>query len=116
MRLEKIASCPVAIAIPGDTLNMAIQRMWQSDYEHLPVVANGKLVGMLSERAVLLHAYGDEYAAHELAHVDLRKVTGSSRVDDVMSRPVFSLSPKERCQRGPFEKRFTFSLSNLGLG
>ena len=95
MRLEKIATFPVSIANPGDTLNMAIQRMWQCEYQHLPVVANGRLVGMLSERAVLLHAYGDKYAAHELAHVDPKEVIGSSRVDDVMSTPVYSLSPTD---------------------
>lgn len=98
MRLAKIATRPVAIANPGDTLNMAIQRMWQRKCEHLPVTKNGRLVGMLSERAVLLHAYGDDYAAHELVHVDTKKVIGSSRVDDIMSSPVLSLSPDDQIE------------------
>lgn len=95
MKLDKLATRPVSIANPGDTLNMAIQSMWQRECEHLPVATNGKLVGMLSERDVLIHAYGDSYAAHELVHVDLKQVFGSTRVDDVMSSPVRSLSPEQ---------------------
>ena len=95
MKLDQIASKPVSIANPGDTLNMAIQRMHLGECEHLPVVSDGRLVGMISERDVLIHAYGDGYAAHELAHVDPKKVLGSSRVDAIMSSPVHSLSPGE---------------------
>lgn len=92
MRLERIATKPVSVVNPGDTLNMAIQRMWRRGFEHLPVVDDGKIVGMVAERDLLIHAHGDSYAAHELTHTDLKHVSGTSRVDCVMTSPALTLS------------------------
>ena len=45
----------VAVLSADDTLNVAIQQMWQLNIRHLPVVDQGSLLGMVSERDVLLH-------------------------------------------------------------
>lgn len=95
MKIEKIATQPVVVLNPADTLNRAIQQMWRLNIEHLPVVQNGQPVGMVSERDLLSHACGDNYAAHELTHKHLKHVLGTSRVDDIMSSPVVSLSPDD---------------------
>jgi len=98
MKLSRIATKPVVALNPADTLNHAIQQMWRLDIEHLPVVESGRPVGIVSERDLLSHASGDSYAAHELTHKHLKTVLGSSRVDDIMSSPVISLSPDDPAQ------------------
>lgn len=95
MKLSKVASSPVAVLNPSDTLNKAMQQMWRLNCEHLPVVKNSEVIGLLAERDLFLHANGDRYAAHELAHTDIKHVLGSSRVDDIMSAPARTLSPDD---------------------
>lgn len=100
MNLDSIASRPVAIVNRGDTLNRAIQQMWRLGSEHLPVVERGCIVGIVSERDLLIHACGDKYAAQELVDTELQSVDGTTRVDAVMSSPVKTLSPLDPIEDG----------------
>jgi len=95
MKLERFARRPVVALNPGDTLNHAMQQMWRMSIQHLPVVRHGRPVGMVSERDLLYHVCGDSYAVHELSHRHLKHMLGTSRVDDVMSTPLISLSPED---------------------
>jgi cystathionine beta-synthase len=52
----------VVSVAPGDTLLTAFNRMRASDLAQLPVLADGKLVGIIDESDLLLHVSGD--AAH----------------------------------------------------
>lgn len=52
----------VVSVAPGDTLLTAFNRMRASDLAQLPVLDDGKLVGMIDESDLLLHVSGD--AAH----------------------------------------------------
>jgi len=48
------------VLAPTDTLTTAYQRMKLYDISQLPVLDNGRVVGMMDESDVLLHVYGDE--------------------------------------------------------
>jgi len=48
------------VLAPGDTLTTAYQRMKLYDISQLPVLDNGRVVGIVDESDVLLHVYGDE--------------------------------------------------------
>lgn len=95
MKLERLARRPVLALNPGDTLNHAMQQMWRMNIQHLPVVRHGRPIGMVSERDLLYHVCGDSYAAHELSQKHIKHLLGTSRVDDVMSTPLISLSPED---------------------
>lgn len=47
-------------AAPEDPLHLALQRMRAHDVSQLPVVQEGRIVGLLDESDLLLHVYGDE--------------------------------------------------------
>jgi len=48
------------VLTPTDTLTTAYQRMKLYDISQLPVLENGRVVGIMDESDVLLHVYGDE--------------------------------------------------------
>jgi len=48
------------VIAPTDTLTTAYQRMKLYDISQLPVLDNGRVVGIVDESDVLLHVYGDE--------------------------------------------------------
>jgi len=48
------------VLAPADTLTTAYQRMKLYDISQLPVLDNGRVVGIMDENDVLLHVYGDE--------------------------------------------------------
>ena len=97
MNIATIASRPVAIANRSDSLGRALQQMWLLRCEHLPVVERreGILRGMLSIRDILIHANENGYAAHELRHVDPKHIVSSTRVDEIMTSALITISPHE---------------------
>jgi len=48
------------VLTPADTLTTAYQRMKLYDISQIPVLDNGRVVGIVDESDVLLHVYGDE--------------------------------------------------------
>jgi H+/Cl- antiporter ClcA len=53
--LKKVVSRDVVGVAPNDTLAEALERLFEEDIEHLPVTADGRLVGILT-RTDILHA------------------------------------------------------------
>lgn len=66
---------------PDQTLSVAHKMMREHKFRHLPVLAGGRLVGMLTDR--------DLHLVESLKDVDPEKVT----VEDAMSQDPFSVSP-----------------------
>ena len=50
MKIEQLMTRPVQSCQPQDTINRAAQIMWESDIGCVPVVDNGEVVGIFSER------------------------------------------------------------------
>ncbi|MEY4632490.1 MAG: hypothetical protein RIQ81_2610 [Pseudomonadota bacterium] len=85
-KTSKAMTRHVLCALPTDRIEDAWQLMKDIHCRHLPVVAEGKLIGIVSDRDILLRAtYGD----HGISFPDLR-------VSDVMTTHVVSCRPSAR--------------------
>jgi acetoin utilization protein AcuB len=80
MRVNELMSAPAATVAPGDSLHIADGMMSMGGVRHLPVVSNGALVGVISQRDILR-------APGLLSHLlsTARAALRSLRVQDVMS-------------------------------
>ena len=54
MRLEEIGSDQVVTAKPTDSVNRAFTLMVEHDIRHLPIVDGDKVVGIVSDRDLLI--------------------------------------------------------------
>lgn len=85
-------SAPVLTTTPEEDLDLAAERLLESNVRHLPVLRGKELVGMLSDRDV-------RRGLARLARTDLRIEAAQSRavpratVADVMSEPCLSVAP-----------------------
>jgi CBS domain-containing protein len=57
MKVEQIMSRDVKVCAPEDTLNRAAQLMWEHDIGCVPVVSNGHVVGVITDRDICMAAY-----------------------------------------------------------
>ncbi len=78
MTVDELMTPTVVTCAPDDTLNRAAQLLWERDCGCLPVVADGSLIGMLTDRDICMAAYTKGRALHEI------------RVDEIMSTDVKS--------------------------
>ena len=94
MKLSAFATRDVISIGPKDSFDKAITLMEEHGFHHLPVVVNGTVVGMLSDRDLLL-AVG--WKLEENRHIveGDAEVAGPKHVDEVMSKPAVCLSPNE---------------------
>ncbi len=89
-RVRDIMTSPALMIAPETTVPAAIAVMRQHAIRHLPVVENGRLVGMISrgdlrEASITASINADQYELHFL----LSKLT----VERLMSRKVFTVTP-----------------------
>lgn len=98
MNLASIATTDLVEIAPSDTNDKAIALMEEHDIHHLPVVKDGRPVGIVSDRD-LLRSVGWMTSA---ARTDLHdgEIIGPRFVSDVMSSPVHMLSPDEPVTAG----------------
>lgn len=94
MKLSMIASRSVLTIGPHDSFDKAIDLMEEHDVHHLPVVDGGRLVGMLSDRDLLL-AVGWRLESQRRVDGERRAVAGPHRVAEIMSHPVVHLAPTD---------------------
>jgi acetoin utilization protein AcuB len=90
MNLADVATTRV-IAVPADeSIDRAIAIMEEHEVHHLPVVSQGNVVGMLSDRDILTAVGGLTSAQRRLPG---GRVAGPQKVADLMSKPVHTLAP-----------------------
>jgi acetoin utilization protein AcuB len=94
MKLSTIATRGAFTVAPGDSFDKAITLMEEHDIHHLPVVEKGRVVGMISDRDLLL-AVGWKLEAQRHLPGKRRGVAGPTRLGDVMSQPVYCLAPDD---------------------
>jgi acetoin utilization protein AcuB len=85
-KVSKSMTRHVLCALPDDHIADAYQLMKDIHCRHLPVVSEGKLIGILSDRDILLRAtYGD----HGISFPEVR-------ISQIMSTKVISCRPSAR--------------------
>lgn len=85
-KTSKAMTRHVLCALPGDLIEDAWKLMKDIHCRHLPVVSDGKLIGIVSDRDILLRA---TYGEHGIAFPDMR-------VSEVMTSRVVSCGPSAR--------------------
>ena len=86
MKLAEITQREVVTLDPQASLDMAIAKMSQLGVRHLPVARDGALMGMISDRDILLHAFNDTASGASI---------GDRQVEQLMSRPLVSRSAQD---------------------
>ena len=59
MRVKDAMTAGIRIAEPGEVLTHAAKKMRTQDIGALPVIENGELVGMITDRDIAIRAVGD---------------------------------------------------------
>lgn len=83
MLVRDVMHSPVITVSPGVTIEEANTLMWEQGIRHLPVVEDGRVVGILTDRDLRL-------ATSELSPTPL---SPQARVEEVMTTPVFTTDP-----------------------
>ncbi len=94
MKLGNIATRFVICLKPRDSFDRAITLMEEHGFHHLPVIQDGRVVGMISDRDLLL-AVGWQLEAQRRLSGSRRDFAGPRNVSEVMSKPVVCLSPND---------------------
>ena len=76
---------------PTDSLNSAVKKMHDSNIRHLPVVVDGELIGIVSDRD-LRRACGVGVIEDEIAEATGAFYIGSTEVLEIMSRDVLTIA------------------------
>ncbi len=85
MLVRDVMHSPVVTISTGATLEEANTLMWEQGIRHLPVVENGRVVGILTDRDVRL-------ATSELSPMPYKP---HARVEEVMTTPVLTADPMD---------------------
>jgi CBS domain-containing protein len=83
MTVEELMTREVASCSSSATLNTAARLMWEHDYGCAPVVADGRVVGMITDRDICMAAYTQDRPLSTLP------------VSHAMSKDVYSCSPDD---------------------
>jgi acetoin utilization protein AcuB len=92
MDVESIMTRDVVTAAPNETIRSALRKLEDQEIRHLPVVDDGRLVGMLSDRDVREHRLP---LMEELDNPDYADSLMEMSVAAVMKGGVISLSTSE---------------------
>ncbi len=79
--VQALMSTSVRTCRPDDALNLAAHAMWDSDCGVIPVLSEGRVVGVLTDRDICMATYTQGKAPAEL------------RVEGAMSKQLYSCAP-----------------------
>ena len=85
LKVSSFMTPKVIVAHPGDGIRHTFFRMRENEVRHMPVVEEGKLVGIISDRDLRRPEWVDE--APDLSH--LYQLDDNLKVEDLMKRQVF---------------------------
>ena len=91
MKVREIMTSDVQVASPDDNLQRAAQLMEKNDFGVLPVGENDRLVGMLSDRDIVIRAVArglapDRAKVREVMSTDVKYVYDDESVSEVASK------------------------------
>lgn len=84
MHATDLISADIVPLKPADPVSLALERMEDLKLAHLPVVEGGRLVGLLSERALQENSNSSAPVSDAMDTVELPYVRGPQHVYDVM--------------------------------
>lgn len=93
MKLGDLSTRHVVSVAPQDSVDQAIAIMEEHGVHHLPVVSGRQVVGIVSDRDIVIGWNGDDPAEGQPAERGQKLASGV--VEDIMSQPVFTLSPDD---------------------
>lgn len=93
MKLAKLAQRNVHSVAPDDSIDVPICLMEEHRIHHLPVVSDEAVVGMLSDRDLLI-AVGWRLEIERAPVASGSGIVGPARVSEIMSKPAVCLSPE----------------------
>jgi cystathionine beta-synthase len=101
--LRPYAKRDTVVVSPGDTLNVAYQRMKLYDVSQLPVMQDEKIVGIVDESDVLLHVHANQERFKELVETamvrELEVLDVTAPMDALM--PIFDAGKVVIVMDGP---------------
>lgn len=80
---------------PQDSIDKAISLMEERGIHHLPVIREGQVVGILSDRDILLAVGWRLSSERRTGDEPNATVIGPQRVEEIMSHPIESIHPDE---------------------
>lgn len=92
MNIMNFVTRQVVTLSPADPIDRAIALMEESGIHHAAVVSDARLVGMVSDRDVLVSTGWMLACERQVSDALGMGVVGPTRVEQIMSRPVISLS------------------------
>jgi len=92
MNIMNFATRNVVSVLPDDSIDKAICLMEERGFRHLPVQVDGRVVGMVSDRDILLSTGWALEVERQAPDVLGQRVVGPTRIEQIMSRPAVSLS------------------------
>ena len=98
MRSIDYATKEVVSIRAGSPIADAASLMEEQRFRHVPVVINGQLVGMISDRDIALHEDRTPDGNGQRPTPDKRPISGCRSVDQIMSQPVITLLPHDPVQ------------------
>jgi acetoin utilization protein AcuB len=90
MTAEEIMTAEVTAVRSSDTVGRAVSLLSELEVRHLPVIDNGELVGMLSDRD--LRELG-LYQVADLESIERVQTLSKMKISDVMNGDVLSVNP-----------------------
>jgi len=90
MQVRELMSTDLVTLIEDETLAHAQRCMARGRIRHLPVVRNGKLVGLLTHRDLLAASFS---IFAEVDHSEQRRIFGTVPVVEAMHRDVVTVPP-----------------------
>lgn len=98
MNIMNFVTRHVATVAPSDTIDRAISVMETKGIHHLPVLSDDRLVGMLSDRDILVSTGWMLNCERQVSDALGNGVIGPTRVEQIMSRPAVSLTNADSAQ------------------
>lgn len=101
LSVQQIMTDAVASCSPDERLNDAARLMWEHDCGSVPVIADGKLAGIITDRDICMAAYTQGRPLSDIAVKDaMARHVHACRPDDTLARAA-SLMADARVRRLP---------------
>ncbi len=93
MQVAEVMTREVVTVAPGDTLRRAAQLMTEHQVSGLPVVDDGRLVGMLTESDFIKHSSGPGRRRWIDTLFGRSEPSGAAKVEDLMTKRPVTIAP-----------------------